>query len=149
MAMKAWRAMSSGRRCGSFMGWHGLLRQGDGNTQPVRRSAMVMRVMLIGLLIIGSVAMLETDVSAGCVPCVNFPCCYRFRQLKEAVEDAKKDESIQIKLIGSTASEREKVRGRMIQEGIRPERIGEVFIEDSALSRSMREGRIAFETQPK
>ena len=37
---------------------------------------MVMRVMLIGLLVIGAVAMLETDVSAHLRPCGGCSCCF-------------------------------------------------------------------------
>ena len=113
---------------------------------------MVMRVMLIGLLVIGAVAMLETDVSADCVPCLNWPCCYSFMQLKEVVEDVKKDENLQVWIIGETDDDlqlrrRADVRERLIQLGLRPENIGELLYEDHALLRHMREKRYMREGQ--
>ena len=108
---------------------------------------MVMRIMLIGLLVIGAIAMLETDVSADCVPCLNWPCCYSFMQLKEVVEDVKKDENIQVWLIGDAAQRRAEVREMLIQHGLRPENIGELLYEDHALLRHMREKRYMREGQ--
>jgi hypothetical protein len=116
---------------------------------------MVMRVMLIGLLVTGAVAMLETDVSADCVPCLGFPCCFSFMKLNEVGEDVTKDENIQVWLIGNTAHRRAEVREMLIKRGLRPENIGELNIEDRELlrsmreRRSMREGQMVIVTQPK
>jgi hypothetical protein len=126
---------------------------------------MVMRVMLIGLLVIGAVAMLETDVSAFC-DCFNWICCKALtvrsdrvnlvgrelkelaeKELKELVEDAKKDDNIQVWLIGGTAHKRVEVREMLIQLGLRPENIGELLYVDHDLLRFMREERYMREGQ--
>lgn len=113
-----------------------------------------MRVMLIGLLVIGAVTMLETDVSARC-PCFNWLCCYSLKETNELFEDVKKDENIQVWLIGDTASRRDEVREMLIQHGLRPENIGELIYEDRALlgymreGKYMREGQMVIVTQPK
>jgi hypothetical protein len=126
---------------------------------------MVMRVMLIGLLVIGAVAMLETDVSAFC-DCFQWGCCKALtvrsgrvnlvgkdlkeraeKELKDLLGIVKKDDNIQVWLMGGTAHKRAEVREMLIQLGLRPENIGELLYEDRDLLRYMREERYMREGQ--
>jgi hypothetical protein len=114
---------------------------------------MVMRVMLIGLLVIGAVAMLETDVRAHPFPCAGWSCCFGFNALKEFVE-YHKDDNWQVWIIGETDDEqqsrrRDEARQMLIQYGLRPENIGELIYKDPALQKYMREGQMAIVAQPK
>jgi hypothetical protein len=114
---------------------------------------MVMRVMLIGFLVFGSVAMLETDVRAHPRPCAGWPCCFFLKELKQAAEQVKKDNR-QVWIIGETDDEqqslrRDKVRQELIQYGLPRENIGELIYKDPALREYMREGQMAIVTQPK
>ena len=111
---------------------------------------MVMRVMLIGLLVIGVVAMLETDVSA-CRMCGNPPCCYLQagddKELKELLEEVEKHEDSQVWIIGDTdddrlSRKRADVRDMLIRHGLQPEIIGELIYKDPALLRSMRKEQV-------
>jgi hypothetical protein len=112
---------------------------------------MVMRVMLIGLLVIGAVAMLETDVSAHPNPCGGWSCCNFLKALKEVAE-RHKDDNWQVWIIGETDDEqqsrrRAEVRQMLIQYGLRPDNIGELIYKDPALREYMREDQMAIVTQ--
>jgi hypothetical protein len=116
---------------------------------------MGMRVMLIGLLIIGAVAMLEPDVSAHPFPIGEWSCAFGPGALKgkekEFVENHK---NVWVWIIGETDDEqqsrrREEVRRSLIQSGLPPEDIGELIYKDPALRPFMREGGMAIVTQPK
>ena len=52
---------------------------------------MVMRVMLIGLLVIGAMAMLETDVSAHPRTCGGNSCCFSMKEWAKACGPTKPD----------------------------------------------------------
>jgi hypothetical protein len=94
---------------------------------------MVMRVMLIGLLVIGAVTMLETDVSAHPRICGGDSCCFSAMQWKQACEQVKPDkENWQVWLIGKTMAARDKARRELIECGVDPEMIGELIYKDRA-----------------
>jgi hypothetical protein len=150
--MKAWKTMLSGRRCWSLRVGRAF-RDKETATFNQRRSAMDMRVMLIGLLVIGSVAMLETDVSAS-RPCDGWPWCYCLNELKELVENVKKDEKIRVWIIGETDDDRQSrrradVRQTLIQYGLRSEIIGELIYKDPELREEcMRKDQMVIVTGP-
>jgi hypothetical protein len=94
---------------------------------------MVMRVMLIGLLVIGAVTMLEPDVSAHPRPCGGDTCCFSAKEWEEACKQVKQDKEIgQVWLIGKTMAARDKARKELIECGVDPEMIGELVYKDRA-----------------
>jgi hypothetical protein len=112
---------------------------------------MVMRVMLIGLLVLGAVAMLETDVSAHPFPCGGWSCCFSLKQLQEMVE-RHKGENRQVWIIGETDDERQsrrraEVRNKLIEYGVEPANIGELIYKDPALQKYMREDQMVIVSQ--
>jgi hypothetical protein len=116
---------------------------------------MVMKAMLIGLLVIGAVAMLETDVSAACVPCFgNKCCCWLPTDLNMLLEEVKKHGSKQLLLIGHTQddpsiSQTLKWRDELIQRGLQPETIGELILEGRTPRMPTRKGQMVIVDQPK
>jgi hypothetical protein len=118
---------------------------------------MGMKVMLIGLLIIGAVAMLEADVSAHPFPIGNYSCAFGHGALKEKEqreEFIENHKNMRVWIIGETDDEqlarrREEVRRSLIESGLPPEDIGELIYKDPALLPFMREGGMAIVTQPK
>jgi hypothetical protein len=68
---------------------------------------MVMRVMLIGFLVIGAVAMLETDVSAHPRTCGGDSCCYSLEEWPKVCEQVKPDkENWQVWILEKAGDER-------------------------------------------
>jgi hypothetical protein len=119
---------------------------------------MVMRVMLIGLLVIGAVATLETDISAHPRPCGGFPCCFSAKEWKQACEQVKSAKgNLEVWLIGKTGDEREarirdQARQELIQCGLEPEMIGELIYNDRAnrvIEQLMKEGPMVIGIKPK
>ena len=114
---------------------------------------MVMRVMLIGLLVTGAVAMLETDVSAYCRPCGNWCCCRLPNDLKMLLAELKKHESKQLLIVGNTADamspETLKMREELIEYGVPREIIGELILEGHTPLARTREGRLVMVENPK
>jgi hypothetical protein len=104
-----------------------------------------MKAMLICLLVIGAVAMLETDVSAVCEDCGGFCCCYMPKDLYKLLEEVKKHESRQVLIIthpDEDPSKTLKVREELIKNGLPPEIIGELILEGRAPLRTMRKGQL-------
>jgi len=119
---------------------------------------MVMRVMLIGFLVIGAVAMLETDVSAHPRTCGGDSCCFSMKEWTKACEQVKPDkENWQVWLIGKTGDEhgariRDQARQELIRCGLEPEMIGELIYNDRAhpvIEELMKEGPMVIVTKPK
>jgi ATP-dependent protease Clp ATPase subunit len=110
--------------------------------------------MLIGFLVIGAVAILETTISAHPRKCLGNSCCFFARELKEVAEQVTR-ENQQVWIIGksdddASASSRAKVREELIVKyGVDPEVIGELIFTDRALQQYMRERQMAIVTQPK
>jgi hypothetical protein len=107
---------------------------------------MVMRVMLIGLLVIGAVAMMETDVSAACRRCGpggNYCCCSITKERDKLLEEVKKHESKRLLIIGHIGDDSKTLKARemLIQDGLPPEIIGELILEGPTPRMSMREGQ--------
>jgi hypothetical protein len=132
---------------------------------------MVMKAMLIGLLVIASVAMLETAASAyHCPPGI---ACPRFvlpkdsektvanyglslpKDLEKVIADYKKDESgRQLLIVGyfnrpmnskehdSMSHKMDAMRERLIQHGVRSDSIREVMLEGCAPNGCKRRGQI-------
>jgi hypothetical protein len=96
---------------------------------------MVMKAMLIGLLVIGAVAMLETDVSAFCEYCGGgWCCCWLPTDLNKLLEQVKKHESRQVWIIGHAdkdpiSPKTLKARDMLIEHGLQREIIGELILE--------------------
>jgi hypothetical protein len=89
--------------------------------------------MLIGLLVIGAVTMLETDVSAHPRDCAGRACCFSAKEWQKACEQVKQDKEIgQVWLIGKTMAARDKARKALIECGVDPEMIGELIYKDRA-----------------
>src|SRR5262245_23592609 len=99
--MKHWKTISSGRRCwssGVVRAFETMIRRHSTR----RRSAMVMRAMLIGVLVIGAVAILETDANAW-YHCFFWPCIELTpRELDKVVSEVAKYERSEVWLIGFT-----------------------------------------------
>jgi hypothetical protein len=107
---------------------------------------MVMKAMLIGLLVIGTVAMMETDVSAACYRCYGNKCCCSISSPKEReklIEEAKKYGK-PLFIMGHADDDpmsRKGLRDTLIQDGLPPEMIGELILEGPTPRMSMRKGQ--------
>ena len=110
------------------------------------------KIMLIGLLIIGTIAMLETDVSAQ--PCLGWLGCRRFaaKESEKAVAEVKQHERSEVLLIGFTGRvgsskeldrverEMEGVREMLIQRGLQSDIIRSLILEGYAPQDPKRRG---------
>jgi hypothetical protein len=129
---------------------------------------MFMRVMLIGLLVIGTVSMLETDVYARCCfgcskLCLHFLLTEKSETVvAEVVAEVKKNEGSEVWLIGFTDQvgnseeydrverEMEDVRQQMlIQHGLQPDIIRSLILEGYAPLDPKQRGIKAIVTWPK
>jgi hypothetical protein len=115
---------------------------------------MVMKAMLIGLLVIASVAMLETDASAyHCPPGVACPWFCFPKDLEKVVADYKKYEAREVLIIGyfdrpmnskehdSMSHKMDAMRERLIQRGVQPDSIRELMLEGYAPKACERRGQ--------
>jgi hypothetical protein len=132
---------------------------------------MVMRVMLIGLLVIGTVSMLETHVNAAeefqrccwCrMSCVQFLLTEKSEKVvAEVVAEAKKHEGSEVWLIGFTdpvgpskeydrvEHEMDDVREMLIQHDLQPDIIRSLILEGYAPLDPKQRGIKAIVTWPK
>jgi hypothetical protein len=110
---------------------------------------MVMKAILIGLLVIGAVVMMETDVSAACRRCgpgANYCCCsISSPEEREKLLEEVKKHGKQVLIIGhaddSMSPKRLKEREMLIKDGLPPEIIGELILEGPTPRMSMRKGQ--------
>jgi hypothetical protein len=127
---------------------------------------MFMRVVLIGLLAIGTISMLETHVYAQrCCWCVKSCMQFILRDKSEeviakVVAEVKKHEGSEVTLIGFTnrvGSDKEfdrvdrklaDVREMLIQRGVEPDIIRPLILEGYAPVDSRRRGQLAIVTWP-
>ena len=121
---------------------------------------MVMKAMLIGLLVIGAVAILETDANA-CYHCRPYPCpCIDFttKNLEKVVAEVKKHDGSEVFLIGFTRQpnlrgkvgkskefdrverEMEDARQMLIQRGLQPNIFRSLILEGYAPQDPKRRG---------
>jgi hypothetical protein len=102
---------------------------------------MVMKAMLIGLLVIGAVAMLETDAYAR--HCGNWLCIeFTPEELEKVLAEVKKHQGSEVRLIGFTdrvgnsfdrvSHQMEYVRETLIQHGLQPDIFRWLILEDYA-----------------
>jgi hypothetical protein len=125
---------------------------------------MVMRVMLIGFLVIGAVAMLETDVSAHPRTCGGDSCCYSLEEWPKVCEQVKPDkENWQVWILEKAGDERgARLRDQarqvlkecgleeMIAELIYKDRAYEaLMLEPERIAELMKKGPVVIVTMPK
>jgi hypothetical protein len=110
------------------------------------------KVMLIGLLVIGTIAMLETDVMAGRW-CDGYRCLvYTAKELEKVLAEVKKNELSEVWLIGFTdrvgsskefdrvERKMEEVRQTLIQRGLQPDIFSGLILEGYAPRDPKRKG---------
>jgi hypothetical protein len=125
---------------------------------------MVMRVMLVGLLVIGAVAMLETDVSAHPRTCGGNSCCFTMAEWPKACEQVKPDkENWQVWILEKAGDERGARLRDQARQGLKDcgleEMIVELIYKDRAyealmlepeeIEQLMKEGPVVIVTMPK
>jgi hypothetical protein len=125
---------------------------------------MVMRVMLIGFLVIGAVAILETDVSAHPRRCGGDSCCFSMREWPKACEQVKPDkENWQVWILEKAGDERGARLRDQARQGLKDcgleEMIVELIYKDRAyealmlepeeIEKLMKEGPVVIVTMPK